>query len=178
MDICNSLKQYGYISLLTNLGLPKYSFEAREIVVQLRSDHVPMGKCPYWEKEHLLSVWNPLICDENVYCAVRCLKTVLEEAQSVEDGYRKEKSKLTCRAVKSIEVKMGKALEKIALVPHSFPYVVNDRSAFFESLDYTVFEGTTFKDRMERVRFSYTLPDLSSVGGHNRGCAFENTGLL
>ncbi len=70
------------------------------------------------------------------------VKSVEEELADLRDEVKDLEYKLTAGFTKkSVEVKLGKTVEKICAVFPGFPYVPSDCRALFDPIDYLAFKG-------------------------------------
>jgi predicted Holliday junction resolvase-like endonuclease len=77
------------------------------------------------------------------------------ELEILQEDIKKKKESITKGAPqKSIEVKVGKIVEKVGPILPGFPYHINDCRFLGEPIDYLIFDGLTVKNLVDNIVFS------------------------
>lgn len=129
--------------------------DVRAIMKQLSEDQHVVGACPSCGHKAPLQDWNLFYMDAFPSAALEFVEQLKEEVKELRATLLVERKKATSLAEKkSVEVNLGKVLEKVAPVLDTFPYDRGDCRGLFDPIDYIVFKGLSEKGSVDQVLFA------------------------
>ena len=124
------------------------------IIHQLNSDSKIVGSCPTCGCAAPMIHWNLFYTDSFPPEAANSIATMKQGIVDLKDEIRGIREKATTLAAKkSLEVNMGKVVERVVPALADFPYRTCDCRPLFDPIDYIVFQGLGEKGLVDEIRF-------------------------
>lgn len=129
--------------------------QVKELIDELSSDPKYIGECPSCGEKFKLKDAGLFYSDFFTPQGKSEKEKLEEELRGLRDDIQKKKEAITKVAPrKSIEVNVGKIVEKVGPMLPGFPYHINDCRFLGEPIDYLIFNGLAVKNLVEAIVFS------------------------
>jgi predicted Holliday junction resolvase-like endonuclease len=143
--------------------------QVQSLIVSLKVDRGIIGVCQQCGSSAPLAKWNLFYNDEYP----KEILPTIQEIQGSVDLAKKEYDDCVAKATnlaekKSLEVNIGKVVEKVVPALPSFPFHPCDCRTLFDPIDYVVFDGLTKNNRVEQIHFLEVKTGFARLNPHQK----------
>lgn len=143
--------------------------QVKSIVDGLTADRSIIGECQECGCSAPLAKWNLFYNDEypeDILPKIEQLKESVDAAKKEYENYVLKATSLATK--KSLEVNIGKVVEKVVPALPSFPFHPCDCRTLFDPIDYVVFDGLTKENLVRQIHFLEVKTGSSKLNDHQK----------
>lgn len=143
--------------------------QVRSIIRALNSDQRILGGCQTCGSSAPLVEWDLFHNDDYPENALPKIQELNKNVENAKQSFQDLVAKSTKFATKkSLEVNIGKVVEKVLPALPTFPYQPCDCRTLFDPIDYLVFDGLTKKNKVTQIHFVEVKTGSARLNEHQK----------